>query len=223
VRVRFCMASALATLVLDEAVMLDVKDRGEAPMLFVHAITILKSALAKLSPSSHEPAEDPVLTVKMAEAMSQAMWGAAYYCTLPDGGGVEDHHVVSLGAMAVSTWTNTRYPLGRVAHCIAATMASLASNATCAAVLMADDASHGAVAALMLLAKVHERGLFQHSGHVRAAAACALSFLACHNMGARGDACLTGPYREALLQQGALVCPSRDLLHFAVPGRAMYV
>jgi hypothetical protein len=97
-----------------------------------------------------------------------------------------------------------RYELGRVAHCIAATMASLASNAECAAVLMASDAQHGAVAALMLLARVHDHNC-QQSGHVRAAAACALSFLACHNIGARGDECLTGPYREALLQQGALV------------------
>lgn len=91
-----------------------------------------------------------------------------------------------------------------MAHCIAATMASLASNQECAAVLMASDAEHGAVAALMLLARVHD-GNVQHTGHVRAAAACALSFLSCHNIGARGDDCLTGPYREALLEQGALV------------------
>lgn len=91
-----------------------------------------------------------------------------------------------------------------MAHCIAATMASLASNEQCAAVLMASDAQHGAVAALMLLARVHDDKI-QQSGHVRAAAACALSFLSCHNIGARGDDCLTGPYREALLQQGALV------------------
>lgn len=70
---------------------------------------------------------------------------------------------------------------------------------------MAGDKHHGAVAALMLLAKVHDRGVFEQSGHVRASAACALSFLACHNMGARGDECLTGPYRPALLEQGALV------------------
>lgn len=93
-------------------------------------------------------------------------------------------------------------------------MASLASNARCAEVLMAEDKHHGAVAALMLLAKVHDRGVFQQSGHVRASAACALSFLACHNMGARGDACLTGPYRPALLEQGALV---RACLRLVLP------
>ena len=107
VRVRFCMASALATLVLDEDVMRAVKDRGEAPMLFVQAIEILKGALARLDASAPQAPDDPDLTVRMAEAMAQAMWGAAYYCTLPDGGGVEDHHVTSLGAMGVSTWTNT--------------------------------------------------------------------------------------------------------------------
>lgn len=36
---------------------------------------------------------------------------------------------------------------------------------------------------------------------MRAAAATALSFLACHPIGARGDACLTGPHRKALVSQ----------------------
>ena len=43
------------------------------------------------------------------------------------------------------------------------------------------------------------------SGHVRAAAACALSFLACHDLGAVGDACLDGPFRRSLLAHGAMV------------------
>lgn len=106
--VRFCMASALATLVLDEDVMRLLKLRGEAPMLFVHSIEILKSALAKLALDAKQPPDDPDLTVKMAEAMAQAMWGAAYYCTLPGGGGVEDHHVTSLGDLGVAAWCNTR-------------------------------------------------------------------------------------------------------------------
>ena len=106
--VRFCMASALATLVLDEDVMVLLKDRGEAPMLFVHSIEILKSALGKLALDAKQPPDDPELTVKMAEAMAQAMWGAAYYCTLPGGGGVEDHHVTSLGDLGVAAWCNTR-------------------------------------------------------------------------------------------------------------------
>ena len=53
--VRFCMASALATLVLDEDVMILLKDRGEAPTLFVHSIEILKSALGKLALDAKEP------------------------------------------------------------------------------------------------------------------------------------------------------------------------
>lgn len=106
--VRFCMASALATLVLDEDVMHLLKDRGEAPMLFVHSIEILKSALTKLAVDAKQPPDDPERTVKMAEAMAQAMWGAAYYCTLPGGGGVEDHHVTSLGDLGVAAWCNTR-------------------------------------------------------------------------------------------------------------------
>ena len=39
---------------------------------------------------------------------------------------------------------------------------------------------------------------------MRAAAATAIAFLACHPIGAKGDECMWGPYREALLQAGAL-------------------
>lgn len=46
--------------------------------------------------------------------------------------------------------------------------------------------------------------MFQGSGHVRAAAATALSFLSCHDLSARGDDCMFGPYREELLRQGVL-------------------
>ncbi len=42
------------------------------------------------------------------------------------------------------------------------------------------------------------------AGHVRAAAATAIAFLACHPIGAKGDDCMWGPYREALLEAGAL-------------------
>ena len=89
--VAFCMASTLATLVLDDDVMLQIKQRGEAPIMFEHCIEILKQALHKLN-NSPDPgmdaklAEEIDMTVKMAEACAQAMWGAAYYCTLPDGG-----------------------------------------------------------------------------------------------------------------------------------------
>ncbi len=39
---------------------------------------------------------------------------------------------------------------------------------------------------------------------MRAAAATAIAFLACHPIGAKGDECMWGPYREALLEAGAL-------------------
>ena len=42
------------------------------------------------------------------------------------------------------------------------------------------------------------------AGHVRAAAATAIAFLACHPIGAKGDDCMWGPYRVALLEAGAL-------------------
>ena len=218
--VRFCAASALATLVLDDAVMDIVRERGEAAQLFVQSISVLQRCLRTLGPDAPElPQAEVELTVRMAEAVAQAMWGAAYYTTKPAAtataagnckdGDIVGRHVAALGEMGVATWTNKKHALGRVAHCIAATLASLSSHAESAASLMAADKEHGIVATLMLLVKVYDRGLFEHSGHVRAAAACALSFLACHNMDSKGDECLVGPYRPALLKAGALVRCSR--------------
>ena len=89
----------------------------------------------------------------MAEATAQAMWGAAYHCTQPGGGGVAASHLAALGGMGLATWTNTAHPLGRVAHCIAATLASLAAHAPSAKELMAVDGEEGVIATLMLLCK----------------------------------------------------------------------
>jgi hypothetical protein len=44
--------------------------------------------------------------------------------------------------------------------------------------------------------------LLRPAGHVRAAASTCLAFLACHPLGARGDTCLTGPFRSRLLNVG---------------------
>jgi hypothetical protein len=44
---------------------------------------------------------------------------------------------------------------------------------------------------------------FSNAPDVRAAACTTLAFLACHPMGARGDACLAGPFRQRLLAAGA--------------------
>lgn len=63
--------------------------------------------------------------------------------------------MTGLGEMGIATWINKVYPLGRIAHCIAATIATLASHPHCAAVLMANNEQHGVVATLMLLCAVH--------------------------------------------------------------------
>lgn len=48
--------------------------------------------------------------------------------------------------------------------------------------------------------------------HVRAAACTALAFLASHPLSARGDECMTGPYRERLLATGAFTALLRSAL-----------
>jgi hypothetical protein len=53
-------------------------------------------------------------------------------------------------------------------------------------------------------AQVEDEPGFSNAGHVRAAASTCLAFLACHPVGAKGDTCLVGPYRERLLRVGTL-------------------
>ncbi len=45
---QFCMASLLATMVLDDVAMEMVRDRGDAPVLFEACIVLLSSTLDKL-------------------------------------------------------------------------------------------------------------------------------------------------------------------------------
>lgn len=47
-------------------------------------------------------------------------------------------------------------------------------------------------------AQVEDDPCFSHAPDVRAAACTTLAFLACHPLGARGDACLVGPFRWGL-------------------------
>eukprot|EP00955_Chlamydomonas_euryale_P007322 77488-Chlamydomonas_euryale.AAC.3 len=44
---------------------------------------------------------------------------------------------------------------------------------------------------------------FERAGHVKASAVAGVAFLCVHPLGALGDACMTGPYRTALLDHGA--------------------
>eukprot|EP00951_Prasinocladus_malaysianus_P039287 scaffold439114_cov28-Prasinocladus_malaysianus.AAC.1 len=67
----------------------------------------------------------------------------------------------------------TRYPMARVLHCVAATLATLSSNEEAAAVIMATDVSgdhEGPVNAMLEMLLVEERQQLRGIGHIRAAA-----------------------------------------------------
>ncbi|KAK9816567.1 hypothetical protein WJX72_002063 [[Myrmecia] bisecta] len=202
----FCMAAALAALVLDEDAMAVVKARRELVPLFESCISLLARAMSFLEP--HEQADggegiEKDTAVKLAEAAAQAMWGASYHTTLPDGGGgIKQHHIVELGKMALHAAGSRTAPLGKVAHCIAATLATLSSSPEGAQEVMR--AEGNPVRALLTLTLTHDDDVYTGSGHVKAAAATAVAFLASHPIGAKGNACLTGPHRQALLEEGAL-------------------
>ncbi|KAK9861349.1 hypothetical protein WJX84_011522 [Apatococcus fuscideae] len=149
------IVAALAALVLDENAMEAVKDRGEATTLFDACLSLIVRAWDYLNPDTprdiNSLTQDMALTV--AEAASQALWGAGYHSSLQ-------------GIIPTADQINTLSNLGRM--CITEEFAPVGA------------------------------------GHVRAAAATALAFLACHPMGAKGDDCLTGPHRIDLLQAYAV-------------------
>eukprot|EP00873_Tetraselmis_striata_P034657 jgi/Tetstr1/454921/TSEL_041784.t1 len=202
----FCMAAALATLVLDEEVMAMVRQRGEAPLMFSACMQLLLQTLEVLEDGGTEEMSTPH-GVKLAEAAGQAMWGSAYECVQPEGGGVTTGQIDTLAAMAFQTMSLAKYPVSRVLHCLAATLATLASNEDAAAVIMEshkDDSDGGPVHALLQLVTIKDKLELRGNGHSRAAATTGLAFLAGHSFKSQGDECMFGPHRMQLLACGTM-------------------
>eukprot|EP00191_Tetraselmis_sp_GSL018_P024515 CAMPEP_0177627972 /NCGR_PEP_ID=MMETSP0419_2-20121207/31498_1 /TAXON_ID=582737 /ORGANISM="Tetraselmis sp., Strain GSL018" /LENGTH=1910 /DNA_ID=CAMNT_0019129181 /DNA_START=17 /DNA_END=5750 /DNA_ORIENTATION=+ len=201
----FCMASALATLVLDDHVMRIVRERGEAPMMFESCLDLANNTLQILESGSEEMPQEHA--VKLTEAAGQAMWGAAYECVQPGGGGVQKPQILLLSKMVFQILRLKHLPLARVLHCIAATLATLSSNEEAANVIMesdTEDVAEGPVIAMLEMVLVEDEYELQGCGHVRAAATTSLAFLAGHPVDAEGDACMSGPHRPRLLEHGTM-------------------
>lgn len=103
--VQFCMASVLATLVLDDYAMDLVNERNECHLIFECCLSLLDLTLDSLKPTdvpqiqeadAEEIAADKALSVKLAEGCSQALWGSAYYCALKKPEAIQLKHVLQL-------------------------------------------------------------------------------------------------------------------------------
>ncbi|GIL66635.1 hypothetical protein Vafri_20126 [Volvox africanus] len=213
--IQFCAASLLATMVLDDDAMELIRDRGEAPLMFEACIVLLHSTLGKLkrevarfygqlTPEEMEatPTFDVELGVRLAEAASQAMWGSAHYCVMMDPIQVKMEHISQLGIMGMDCYNTVALPLSRVAHCITASLATLAANPD-AAMLIMNSPGDVALNFLMAMLDAIETQNFEQAGHVKASACAGVAFLACHPIGAEGDECMFGPFRGKLLAMGA--------------------
>eukprot|EP00803_Ostreobium_quekettii_P006067 evm.model.scf_440.6 EVM.evm.TU.scf_440.6 scf_440:39552-53991(-) len=208
---QFCMASILATIILDDEVMALVTQRKECHVVFEACLVLLDSTLNEMKreeeapPGGHAEGEltsKQHLRVRLAEGCAQALWGAAYYSILDDAASIGHDKIVLLADMALEAIRNQTVPLGRVAHCISATLATFCSEEVCARSLMSDP-DDGPLRALMILLTVEDTEVFRRAGHVRAAATTGLAFLSCHPLGAKGDDCLEGPFRAKLIEIGA--------------------
>eukprot|EP00879_Flechtneria_rotunda_P023560 GHRR01024925.1.p1 GENE.GHRR01024925.1~~GHRR01024925.1.p1 ORF type:complete len:713 (+),score=291.71 GHRR01024925.1:1579-3717(+) len=141
------------------------------------------------------------MAVTLAEACAQAAWGFAHY-SLEEPVQIKQQHVIELGKLCLDCCIVHFVDLGRVCHCLASTLASLASNFTTAGFIITAPGD-SVVKAVIALLEVEDDPGFSNAGHVRAASSTCLAFLACHPIGAKGDDCLTGPFRTRLLQVGA--------------------
>ncbi|KAK9861581.1 hypothetical protein WJX84_001329 [Apatococcus fuscideae] len=177
------IVAALAALVLDEAAMEAVKDRGEATTLFDACLSLIVRSWDYLNPAT------------------PALWGAGYHSSL-QGISPTTEQITILSRLGNMCIVEEHAPVGNVARCIAACLATFSCNAMSAVTMMSPGSP--VVSTLLLMLTARETNLFQGAGHVRAAAATALGFLACHPMGAKGDDCLTGPHRINLLQSGTM-------------------
>lgn len=93
-------------------------------------------------------------------------------------------------------------PLSRVCHCLVASMATLSSTEETADLLISCPGDL-ALLTLLTLSEVEVSDAFERAGHVKASACAGVAFLACHPLGAEGDACMNGPHRTKLLELGA--------------------
>ncbi len=99
-------------------------------------------------------------------------------------------------------YTTVALPLSRVAHCVTASLATLAANPDAAQLIM-DSPDDVALNFLMAMLDCVETENFERAGHVKASACAGVAFLACHPIGAEGDECMCGPFRTKLLGLGA--------------------
>ncbi|KAG1678758.1 hypothetical protein FOA52_012798 [Chlamydomonas sp. UWO 241] len=233
VMIQFCMASLLATLVLDDELMEMVRDRGDAPLFFEACILLLNVTLRNLHDEldrqdgdyyqdDEEPAVyDLALGIRLAEAAAQAMWGAAYMCVGESPCSVKMEHVMELGKIGIDCVQTAALPLSRVCHCVTATLASMASTADTAQLIMdcpddialttmlglcelnRDCPDDIALTTMLGLCEVTATESFERAGHVKASAVAGVAFLCVHPLGALGDECMHGPYRTRLLDSGA--------------------
>lgn len=81
--------------------------------------------------------------------------------------------------------------MGTVLHCLSATLANFCSEASCADKMMSEP-EDSILKTLLTLVSVEDCNFFKGSGHIQAAACTGLAFLACHPIGAKGEACMFG-------------------------------
>ncbi|GAX83592.1 hypothetical protein CEUSTIGMA_g11017.t1 [Chlamydomonas eustigma] len=98
---------------------------------------------------------------------------------------------------------NTLEPLGEASRNLATALAYLAATSSETADMLMSVPEDLVVRVLVELSLVVETEAFKRAGEVKASACSGLAFLTCYPLGAKGEACMHGPYRRKLLELGA--------------------
>lgn len=138
------------------------------------------------------------------------MWGACYECCLPFGGGIKPDYVGQLADIGNRSLdlVGDGFELGKVVRCISASIANMGFDEDLAHVIMSkayasDPRGQGGVG--LLVRTVDEWSLLPplDEPHIRVSACVGLAVLAGHDFASKGDQCLVGPHRPALIKMGA--------------------
>ena len=141
IHVKLCMITVAAIMVLDDPCMEAIRKAGWSNEFYQAGIKVLIDVLEMMTPGSptFRLVSDLRVCLAMAEGLSQAVWGAAYECCLPGGGGLAENDVSRLAGVSfqcLRLQKGNGLSLGRVIRCLVCTLANMAANEELAGVIM---------------------------------------------------------------------------------------
>jgi hypothetical protein len=140
--VKLCIITALAILIMDDAVMEYIREKGMARRLLEACLTALENTVEILIPGHPlHPRTDVERKcyLSITEGVAMSTWGAAYEACLPGGGGMSDADCMKfakIGNQLLNLCRDSEMPLEQALRCVANSLCNTAANEQLAEVMM---------------------------------------------------------------------------------------